>query len=203
MPKSKEVNEHIKEERKLSILMSALKLFSVRGYDAVRINEIAEDAGCSRGLLYHYYESKEDIFHDLMEYSHQKISSFNLFDRTNKDITAKDQLIHFFDAIINILNGDLERCYFFYMFINFKYQKTLPPPPNSKKPSKPKTMRQYIEELIAQGQKDGTILDGDPNEMTLVMYSLLRGLIFERLNTISDEYIAPKSHTIQRLLIKE
>ena len=102
MPKSKEVNEHIKEERKLSILMSALKLFSVRGYDAVRINEIAEDAGCSRGLLYHYYESKEDIFHDLMEYSHQKISSFNLFDRTNKDITAKDQLIHFFDAIINI-----------------------------------------------------------------------------------------------------
>ena len=119
MPKSKEVNEHIKEERKLSILMSALKLFSVRGYDAVRINEIAEDAGCSRGLLYHYYESKEDIFHDLMEYSHQKISSFNLFDRTNKDITAKDQLIHFFDAIINILNGDLERCYFFYMFIEY------------------------------------------------------------------------------------
>jgi len=43
-----------------------LELFSGRPYDEVWIEEIAERAGVSRGLLYHYFPSKRDFFVELV-----------------------------------------------------------------------------------------------------------------------------------------
>jgi AcrR family transcriptional regulator len=39
-----------------------MKLFAERSYDEVSIDDIAEQAGISKGLLYHYYGSKRDFY---------------------------------------------------------------------------------------------------------------------------------------------
>src|SRR5689334_8257593 len=39
-----------------------MELFSTRPYDEVSIDEIAERAGISRGLLYHYFATKRDFY---------------------------------------------------------------------------------------------------------------------------------------------
>ena len=43
------------------ILTSAAGLFSVRGYHAVGIRELADSVGLSTSTLYHYYATKQDI----------------------------------------------------------------------------------------------------------------------------------------------
>lgn len=43
------------------ILDAALKLFAREGYDATPIKRIAQEAQIAQGLLYHYFESKEDL----------------------------------------------------------------------------------------------------------------------------------------------
>jgi AcrR family transcriptional regulator len=50
------------ERAKKLILESANRLFLERGYNAVRIDDIAEAAGLSRATFYVYFPSKRDVF---------------------------------------------------------------------------------------------------------------------------------------------
>lgn len=43
------------EERRAQLLEASLVLFTERSYDDVSIDDIAESAGVSKGLLYHYF----------------------------------------------------------------------------------------------------------------------------------------------------
>jgi TetR/AcrR family transcriptional regulator, fatty acid metabolism regulator protein len=49
------------EERRRLILAAAVRVFARKGYHACRVGEIAEEAGVSHGLLYHYFASKEEV----------------------------------------------------------------------------------------------------------------------------------------------
>jgi AcrR family transcriptional regulator len=52
-----------KEARPAEIAAAALEVFAEKGFAAARLDEIARRAGISKGALYLYYETKEDIFH--------------------------------------------------------------------------------------------------------------------------------------------
>jgi TetR/AcrR family transcriptional regulator, fatty acid metabolism regulator protein len=43
------------------ILAAAVRVFARKGYYACRVGDIAEEAGVSHGLLYHYFSSKEEV----------------------------------------------------------------------------------------------------------------------------------------------
>src|SRR3954468_12320729 len=49
------------------ILMSALKLFSCKGYDAASVREICEAAEITKPTLYHFYGSKEGVYRALVD----------------------------------------------------------------------------------------------------------------------------------------
>ena len=48
------------------ILQAALKLFATEGYEGTTMRKIAAAAGCSLGLTYRYYASKEELFIDVL-----------------------------------------------------------------------------------------------------------------------------------------
>jgi AcrR family transcriptional regulator len=50
-----------KEARPQELLAAALELFVEKGFAATRIEEVAQRAGVSKGTLYHYYPSKEEL----------------------------------------------------------------------------------------------------------------------------------------------
>ncbi|HET8606255.1 MAG TPA: TetR/AcrR family transcriptional regulator [Gaiellaceae bacterium] len=49
------------EEKRRLILDAAVHVFARKGYHASRVGDIAEQAGVAHGLLYHYFDSKEDL----------------------------------------------------------------------------------------------------------------------------------------------
>jgi AcrR family transcriptional regulator len=51
-----------KEARPQELLDAALELFVEKGFAAARAEEVAQRAGVSKGTLYLYYPSKEDLF---------------------------------------------------------------------------------------------------------------------------------------------
>ncbi len=61
MPRSKKILEQIKNEKKQQILQSALELFARKGYHATSVDQIAQKAKISKGLIYNYFKSKKDI----------------------------------------------------------------------------------------------------------------------------------------------
>jgi TetR/AcrR family fatty acid metabolism transcriptional regulator len=48
-------------DRRRQILEAAVKVFADKGFHASRVGDIAEEAGIAYGLVYHYFESKEDL----------------------------------------------------------------------------------------------------------------------------------------------
>lgn len=60
-------DSHVKRERRKQarpgeLLVAALDLFVDKGYAATRVEEVAARAGVSKGTLFLYYPSKEDLF---------------------------------------------------------------------------------------------------------------------------------------------
>ena len=54
--------ERRKQERPGELLQAALQLFVEKGFAATRVEEVALRAGVSKGTLFLYYDSKEDLF---------------------------------------------------------------------------------------------------------------------------------------------
>jgi AcrR family transcriptional regulator len=49
------------EEKRRLLLEAAVRVFARKGYHASRVGDIAEEAGVAHGLLYHYFDSREDV----------------------------------------------------------------------------------------------------------------------------------------------
>jgi AcrR family transcriptional regulator len=62
------MDNNIKEkqlERKQAILRAAEKVIAVKGYNLATVDDIAAEAGLSKGSIYNYFQSKEDVFTQL------------------------------------------------------------------------------------------------------------------------------------------
>lgn len=60
-PRTKAQNQRIRQDRENHILEVALELFAHQGYETTSISQIANKAGISKGLIYNYFASKEDV----------------------------------------------------------------------------------------------------------------------------------------------
>ena len=60
-PRTAEQNEQIRTESKHKIMEAAFKLIAKNGYEATSTALIAKTAGVSKGLLYNYFTSKEEL----------------------------------------------------------------------------------------------------------------------------------------------
>lgn len=51
-----------KDTRPAEILAAAQEIFGERGYDATRLEDVGRRAGCTKGTVFLYYESKSELF---------------------------------------------------------------------------------------------------------------------------------------------
>ncbi|NTW95876.1 MAG: TetR/AcrR family transcriptional regulator [Erysipelotrichaceae bacterium] len=54
-------------KRKQHLLESAIRVFSVKGFDDASMREIAAEAGLTTGAIYHHYKNKDDLFYDAVK----------------------------------------------------------------------------------------------------------------------------------------
>lgn len=59
--------EEAKDERRLALLRAALDEFFDRGFTAARMDDISKRAGLSKGALYLYFSSKDELFKSIVE----------------------------------------------------------------------------------------------------------------------------------------
>ena len=66
-PRSKQLNEQMRAEAMAKITQAALEVFSENGYHGTTMNQIMRASGLSKGLVYHYFPSKEKVFYHLID----------------------------------------------------------------------------------------------------------------------------------------
>jgi len=111
-PRTEEQYRAIREEKKAQIREAALELFALDGYHGTSISKIAKKAGISKGLLYNYFESKEDVIRDILEEGiDEMMESLDL----NKDgVLESSELEYYIHDIFDKLkqNSEFWKLYF-------------------------------------------------------------------------------------------
>ncbi len=81
------------EDKRRLLLDAAVRVFARKGFHASRVGDIAEEAGVAHGLLYHYFDSKdqvlEAVFHENWSVLLARIEGVE-----QTDEPAADQLRH-------------------------------------------------------------------------------------------------------------
>ena len=54
------------EDRPAEVLDAALRLFASKGFAATKVEDIAQEAGLSKGAIYRYFSSKDQVFESLV-----------------------------------------------------------------------------------------------------------------------------------------
>lgn len=88
---SKLVN--LEEKRRDAILNAALKEFASKGFDEASTNAIAKESGVSKALMFHYVNSKKDLFLFLYDYCTELVDReyFKLMNFNERDIFERQR----------------------------------------------------------------------------------------------------------------
>lgn len=90
---------NVSEERKHQILNAAEEVFSQKGLDDTRMDDIADQTGLSKGTLYLYFKSKDDLIIAIFDRMFQReLNQFDSLLRT--DLGAEELLDRFTEAMI-------------------------------------------------------------------------------------------------------
>ncbi len=111
-PRTPEQFNSIREDKRELIKTTALKLFAVKGYYSTSVSEIAHQAGISKGLMYNYYLSKEDLLSSIFS---EMINMVSLLINPDSDQEiTDDEMVSFFDKFINSLSSKRDYWILFY-----------------------------------------------------------------------------------------
>ncbi|KYC52073.1 MAG: DNA-binding transcriptional repressor AcrR [Candidatus Methanofastidiosum methylothiophilum] len=94
-----------REEAKNRIIKKSVKYFSKNGYHKTKMAEIADSLGVSKAALYQYFESKEELFTQVMQYYVDSIQGeliAFLKSKHPKEIMTDD----FFDILFDIKSNE-------------------------------------------------------------------------------------------------
>ena len=111
-PRSAEQFEEIREEKKKLIMQVALELFANDGFHTTTISRIAQKAGISKGLMYNYFVSKEEllssIFYNMLN------RTMEMIDPDQDEIITHEEAEAFFDRFFEVLIANPQEWRLFY-----------------------------------------------------------------------------------------
>ncbi len=112
--------ENMKEDKKERIINSAIDEFAKYSYEKASTNNIVFNAGISKGLLFHYFGSKKELYDTLVEFVIRKLineitaeidwTTTDIFDRIKQIAVVKmkifEQYPNMFNFIMNLLSQE-------------------------------------------------------------------------------------------------
>lgn len=104
MPRTPEQYEEIRTEKKLKIMSAALELFAEEGFHATSISQIATKAKISKGLIYNYFKSKEDLLNEIIDNGFGKM--INNFDFNKDNFLTDQEFIYFIKSMFDNMEED-------------------------------------------------------------------------------------------------
>jgi len=166
-----------KARRETTIMDAAEKLFFAKGAENTSMDEIAEAAELSKGLLYFYFKSKEDLIHSIV---HRGLSILGGFFQQalheNEEGIMQARAIG--EAYIRFSR---EYPNYFGLMAWFENVRTADPVPGTYSydcQEKGKNVLGLLVQAVVNGIEDGTIRsDLDPMETAVMLWGMTHGII--------------------------
>ncbi len=202
MGRNRDTNQKMKDERVEQILTESLKIFAKKGITATKISDICSATEISRGLIYHYFASKEDIYTELIRIAYEKMNEA-IIGLTKVTLTPKEKIRVAIDGLLkNIEQSETAATY--YLLIS---QATI-------SDAVPERVKEIIEEnrelpfeviteIIRNGQSDGSFNQFDAAELAQVFWTSVKGLALHKAVNGSGVTLPNSDILMQMFLRKE
>ena len=154
------------ETRKWQILNIALDQFIQYGYYGTSTRKIAEEAGISSGLMFHYFPNKQALYEALVEIGCEKMSIDD--EEGSLPIESLEGLVEWFLTLMK--QNDFSAKMFVFMGLVAVI---------SERAAKLMRENDIIEkgaELIIKGQELGEIRSGEPMALSATFFSCIQGI---------------------------
>lgn len=161
-----------KEKRRQEILEAALDQFIRRGYAATKITDIAEKAGMSTGLLFHYFESKQALYTALIQLGTAGPQQML------QGVGQPEPLLFFTLCAQSTLAYAADSPFTAKMFVlmgSAYYSEGIPQ--QAREIALTLNYYESFAPLILEGQRQGTIRQGDAVALSTAFWSALQGSI--------------------------
>lgn len=170
-----------KEQRRQLIISKALELFAKKGYSDTKIGDIAAAADMSVGLMFHYFQSKEQLYEELVRMGAEGTNIPQKMDFND----PLDYFVSFLNALFTYAK---EQPWVFYMFVLMSQARRSEGIPSHIREIAMKVDQiQQSAEIISAGQQYGYFREGDPYALAFTFWSSVQG-IMEQL-AVSPEMI--------------
>jgi AcrR family transcriptional regulator len=165
-----------KLQRRRDIMNAAKEVFFAKGLKMATMDEIAEKAELSKGTLYLYFQSKEELYLSLLEEGN-KIFLEIISNEVSPNLTASEQLIRlsnayykfyrdyhqFFEIMFFLQHGEFPK----EKISNVLYCNCMDQANNTLK---------LLEKIITKGVNDGEFKNVDTWKMALFIWSAATGI---------------------------
>jgi AcrR family transcriptional regulator len=201
MPRTIEQNAKIKEARKNQILDKAAKLFALDGYARVTIDDIVAETGCSHGLFYHYFSSKEDVYTSLRKrMSGEEYANYHI----PKDEINGKRGYEALQIIVNkaVATMDAPDNIIYYGLILSSENSSNSSLPCDKGDVSYNELFKNLVALIKDGQDEGKVRVGNPEAMARVFIDFCYGAMHRRSLEGQDTFKKFTSEDIMNIFDK-
>ena len=156
-PRRGAANPRVGNSQEARMIDVAARMFQERGYDATRLQDIADEVGLLKGSLYHYIDSKDDLLWAIILRQHE--SALALADRCRQMDAATDvRLAEFIRGYTDSLEND-----HIYVSVYLRDLNRLSPERREKIIRERLAYSDFLVELLTEGKRKGTFRkDLDP-----------------------------------------
>jgi AcrR family transcriptional regulator len=172
VPRSEQANQAIRDQRRRQLLDAAARLFARNGYAGTRIEDIASAGGASKGLIYHYFGSKEAVFVALVERAVHGTSRL-LEAAAGGSGSAPMRLRRLIEQEMEGMTDDRHSVL---VLVQALTSDAAPEEARKLVYALGHRALEVTSELIAAGQRTGTVAAGDPDQLAALLHACLQGL---------------------------
>ncbi|WP_019637730.1 TetR/AcrR family transcriptional regulator [Paenibacillus fonticola] len=201
MPRTKEQFEEMRNATREKIHSAAMQLFVHRGFGSTTVQDIADTAGISVGLLYRHFKTKDQLFNELVAFAMEGLErNIRFFE---SDQSPAKLLVQFVDEIYtDMING--EELAHLLILIN---QSLLAGAAADSKQNEEILQVNFrlldsTTQLIRKGQQLGEFRPGDAKEMAFLFYGSIHGLAQMKV-LLKSSFVMPSPSTLTAFLLKE
>lgn len=197
MPKSSERCQEIRNEMRAKILHDSILYFAKNGFSGTKISDLAKYIGIGQGTLYMYFKSKEDLFHEIFSLTNNEKDIKELELLSHLPISAQKKIQTLSKNIMERLSNDEFYAAKIALNTQMMFEKN---DFSSKDTTYQSKLYQVTEKIIQQGQKDGTVVSGNPMKLADYYWGVVYLYALKKLFTTKYEMISYED--LSRLLLK-
>lgn len=165
-----ETRREQKERRRQEIMHAALELFVSKGYVATKITDIAKRANMSTGLMFHYFESKEKLYEELIRMGLEGTT----YPGEQKCNHAIDFFVNFTEELFACMKEQPIVAKMFVLMAEAQRDDTTPE--HIREIAMRVNVIEQFVPIIEWGQQEGTIKEGDPLIISNAFWCSVQGI---------------------------